>query len=378
MSDEKNYGESKAPGQRIFYLDLARAFAVLSITFNHAMSRSFKIHEGTYEEFVSISHVTSFVKALLYVFSRLGVPLFLMISGTLLLKRDYEDKKVLDRFIRHNWLGLLITTEIWLVIMFWYMQLMNGSVLRTEGILSALVSFVSTLFFVNQVTMASMWYMPMILCVYLMLPIIAIALKRISDKYVAVLCGFVLLSSMIVPNINTLLEGSGTGVFLDLVPTHTDLFSYFLTYVIAGYWISGGKLKKIKTWVLSAAFFVSFLGTTVFQYWTYSTPIDYAVRYADIGVIAASCCLFEIIRRKASAFEKLKGPVTTVSKCALGIYFIHICVMAGMNNVLDRVVKTEYLTKFVLIETVAFAVSLFLVIITSKNKKLGKYLYLIK
>ena len=45
----------------------------------------------------------SFVKAFLYVFSRLGVPLFLMITGALLLDRKYEEKNQLRRFITHNY-----------------------------------------------------------------------------------------------------------------------------------------------------------------------------------------------------------------------------------------------------------------------------------
>lgn len=64
--------------KRILWLDVARTVAIISVTFNHALSRSFETHEGTLEEFNNISKVISAIKAVLYVFSRLGVPLFMI------------------------------------------------------------------------------------------------------------------------------------------------------------------------------------------------------------------------------------------------------------------------------------------------------------
>ena len=74
---------------RIMWLDIARAIAIISITFNHAVNRSFNIYTGQFSEYLQIPAYLTIVKAVLYAFSRIGVPLFLMISGTLLLPRDF-------------------------------------------------------------------------------------------------------------------------------------------------------------------------------------------------------------------------------------------------------------------------------------------------
>ena len=111
---------------RIRYIDLARAIAILSITFSHAVNRSYAISSGSYKEFLKIPFRHILIKGGLYTFSRTGVPLFLMITGALLLSRDYTGDK-LKHFLKHNWLTLLITTEIWLVIMFWEKQALPGS-----------------------------------------------------------------------------------------------------------------------------------------------------------------------------------------------------------------------------------------------------------
>ncbi|MBR6459030.1 MAG: acyltransferase family protein [Actinomycetaceae bacterium] len=162
---------------------IARSIAIISITLNHAVNRSFSVYHGQHNEFVELPLWVSVTEATVATFSRLGVPLFLMITGALMLHRDYESKGRISRFLKYNWLQLLITTEIWLTIMFWYIQLLPKSVLRTDGIGECLKDFFCTLLFIDPVTMGNMWYMSMILCVYLMIPILAIGLKRIDVRF---------------------------------------------------------------------------------------------------------------------------------------------------------------------------------------------------
>jgi len=168
---------------RIFWLDAARAIAIISVTFNHALSRSFAVYSGTYDEYIRMPAAGSFIKALLFVFSRLGVPLFLMITGSLLMDRNFEDRKTTERFMKKNLWPLLRITLIWLTIMYGYFMLARSSYLRAEGIASALLHYASTILFINPTTMGSMWYMPMILCVYLMIPIMSLALKKLGTRY---------------------------------------------------------------------------------------------------------------------------------------------------------------------------------------------------
>ncbi len=113
--------DNKIQGTRLYWLDVARVIAIVSVVFNHALSRSFSIYLDTQIEFEQMTLIGSYIKALLYVFSRLGVPLFLMVTGTLMLKRDFENKENQERFLKHNWFGLFRTTEIWLIIMFLFL-----------------------------------------------------------------------------------------------------------------------------------------------------------------------------------------------------------------------------------------------------------------
>ena len=78
---------------RVQYLDIVRTIAILSITVSHAVNRSFAVYSGQFAEFQDIPWFLTALKTVIYAFSRIGVPLFLMISGALLLPRDYSGKK---------------------------------------------------------------------------------------------------------------------------------------------------------------------------------------------------------------------------------------------------------------------------------------------
>ena len=70
---------------RVKYLDIARTIAIISITVNHAVNRSFAVNSNQYAEFHEIPLYLTGLKTVIYAFSRIGVPLFLMISGAFLL-----------------------------------------------------------------------------------------------------------------------------------------------------------------------------------------------------------------------------------------------------------------------------------------------------
>lgn len=378
MTDIKeSSAQSTAPRQ--YWLDLARSIAIISITFNHALSRSFHTRSETLEEFLLMPTAASFLKALLYVFSRVGVPLFLMITGALLIPRDYENKETTKRFIRHNWWGLLRTTIIWLVIMFCFLQFFEGSILKTQGIVQTLIHLVSTTLFFNQTTFPNMWYMPMILVVYLMIPVIAIAIRKLGDKYILALSAILLVSGVIIPNLNQILYARGGSTFISWEIDYRDALSIYFLFILAGYWISAGKLQNIKNCWLWILLTVSVIITTFFQFWIYSTPSDYFLNVADFGILMITIPLFEIIRRKAKPSSVLSKPVTRLSKIAFGIYFLHICIMYGLNEWFNKTAPEFYhFQRFFVLETVSFSFSVLIILITSKIKLFRKYMYLIK
>lgn len=59
--------------------------------------------------------------------------------------------------------------------------------------------------FIDQRTFETMWYIPMILAVYLLIPIFALTLKKVSLKAFSIALAIVFIDTMIIPNVNDLL-----------------------------------------------------------------------------------------------------------------------------------------------------------------------------
>lgn len=88
-----------------------------------------------------------------------------MLTGALVLNRTFTDNDSIKKYYKENVGGILITTEFWYLIMFLYLSWDSGQSL--DGILLNAL-------FVNQRSFGSMWYMPMILCVYIILPFFSV------------------------------------------------------------------------------------------------------------------------------------------------------------------------------------------------------------
>lgn len=365
-------------GNRILWLDVARTMAILSVTFNHALSRSFDTHIGTLAEYQSIPKIVSLIKAILYVFSRGGVPWFLMITAVLLLPRDYTGDRSISVFLKRNWLPLFITSEIWLAIIFFYLALFAKQT-EFSGIGEAAAAFVQNQLFINQTTFASMWYLPMILTVYLMIPVFSVSLKMINSAYFRLLLIAAVLVGMIIPNINTILSGFGVGYQMESAVTITDLFSIYVIYLLCGYFIGEGALSRMKDHTVlfwAAAFFIL---TSLFQYWTYSTQIDYFVRYEDIGILLFSVFMFEYIRRKGNGIKNGKKLFTFISRIAFAIYFVHVSIMYALNTMIRYLpVEINYLPKFFFLEFTAVFGAIVFITLLARIEVFRRYLFLIK
>ena len=152
--------------EHIQWLDAARAFAIICVVICH-------ITEYVYA-FNDIQQKTDFIKVLgytLFTIGRLGVPVFLMITGFLFYARDYRS----GTFYKKNLLNLLVTTEIWIVIYNLFLTVYWNNHLDYQLLLKNMLFF-------EYVNMPHMWYMPMIIGVYIFIPVIAAALQNIDVK----------------------------------------------------------------------------------------------------------------------------------------------------------------------------------------------------
>ena len=370
----------KTEQKRTFYLDVARVIAIISITLNHAVNRSYDNYRSQTTEFFAIPLWSTVIKTIITVFSHIGVPLFLMITGVLILNKKIENGSDVKRFYKHNLLSLLITAEIWYVIMYWVLVISNGLITK-EGWLNAISGMFSTMVFLDQTTLDCMWYMPMILCVYTTLPFVVMAKDKLSgskDKILLLPVVVLFMVGMVFPFANNLLKMLGK----DAVSTpllESYLFSFFYIYIIVGYLVGKGLLSKLSTWTVGFAALATFLICCGYQLWAYEQPLNYLVAYDFPLMPICAGFVFELVRRCAHWFKKAQKPITGVSRMAFAIYFLHILIMNAMVKVLNQFAP-ELLqpVRLLILEVVSVGLSVAVILPLSKIKVLRRYLFLIK
>lgn len=353
-------GEFKFKEDRIAWLDLARVFAICCVIITHTT-------EGVYilnlDAFFSYSLHEGIFAFCMFTIGRLGVPIFFFLSGYLFLDRKY-DTLYTAKFYKKNLLGLVVTTEIWIVLY----NLFNAWFLN-ESI--NVIAVIKNLLFIQPTEMSHMWYMPVIIGIYLMIPFISNALLLFDKKILRVILSIGFVYIFLIPELNVLLEVSRDGTLQNLLDFSFLGGSYgFL--LLLGYLCKQGFMKKIKTSTLFIVAITSYFITVWVQYFSYECGVGYNVWYNNASLVLTALIIFELFSRL-----KLKSYawIRSLSLCSFGIYLIHnpiIMILLRYLSVENNVLK------IVVVFVLSLLSSWLLVFIISKRKKISRILFFTK
>ena len=363
-------------GTRKYDLDVMRALAIVSISMNHAVNRAYENFSYAFFEFRTIPWWSTGIKVLAIVFGHIGVPLFLMISGALLLNKRMEGEADIRKFYRHNLLPILITTEIWYVIMYFFLLAFHTEWSEITP-WSALSGLVSTVLFTNQTTMDSMWYMPMILCLYMLIPYVSMIVRRIPMRMFLLPCLVVYVADMVLPLVNSVLKLNFVNMYLSFVPRASNLFSMYFLYVLLGYWINRGGLSRIRGRYIAAATVICFAVSSIFQFYAYSCPPQVVLDYNFPLLPILAACVFELVRRGAHLLKRMQRPVTYLARISFAVYFVHILIMSLLEWYFPYGDWYKPVAMLFL-EVVSLAGSTLIIRPLSRNRFCRKYLFMIK
>lgn len=146
--------KDKMKQRRVIFIDYIRALAILMVIMCHVIDVNCMFWLG----YQDMSGARQIILYTLLIFGRCGVPLFLMITGYLLLDRDYSDGKW-KSFYLHKWLYLLLVTEIWFAIYEVFAVCVQGKPFVWKD-------FVLRLLFIEEPVLSHAWYLPVILGLY--------------------------------------------------------------------------------------------------------------------------------------------------------------------------------------------------------------------
>ncbi len=356
--------------KRIFNLDLIRIIGLLLIVFNHALNTVWDATNYSYWLNSEIGEKIFIVIG--YVICRLGVPLFLMLTGALILNKKFETKSDIIGFYKKNLFNLVLVVLIWNFIYYIFDVLYNNNIFNIKELIYILL-------FMKKSAMPHMWYMPMIIGMYLALPFLSAVVKKYDFESVIVPLLVSVIFFYLIPNFKTFLNFWGyKAYYINSILDLSFFGGVYGLYIVMGYYIYNKKIfEKISKKTLSFVVILGLIISCIFQIIGYLNESKYIIYYNFIGILVSSIFLFEILRRHEKCNNKIiKNKAMKISKFTLGIYFIHRPLLFIFKKY--WVLKFNSCINIFIYYLCSLIVSYSLVLVFSKFGIFKKYLFLVK
>ena len=265
---------------------------------------------------------------LINAFSRIGVPLLILISGRSLLGKSES----FNRFFQKSSADLFVPLIFWSIAYLLYKGTAAYITQEEIHINHLLISLIQGRPFYH------LWYLYMILGLYLITPIINLVLPHL-EKASLILIGlfFIVFGSIL--NYYDVLYGNK--------PFFILWFIYYLGYFILGYALRDTQIYPVHLLVLG--YLTSSLCIALGTYYTArpEAPL-YFYQYLSPYVVFASLCIYKVFCQ----ITINENPLSRIAPLSLGIFLVH----AGVLDILERVIcqwEITHLLAFPFLEMVA-------------------------
>lgn len=306
--------------RRVYNYDLIKAVAIFLICL---------YHYGTISN--DIVHYPSYSNYFLYFISgvsSIGVPLFLLVNGAILLNRSYDLKK-----------HLIKTGTVFLLLVFWS----TVTLLLTEtneNNITPFTKFIKTVFFFEQHRTRHLWFLQAIIYLYLLFPFIKALYDLKEPKYtyylMAIAFVFTFGNEVATNLINTIGYFFGIGSLKNreiYIFDYINPFYFYCSFSLV-YFIMGGLLGKyIKAipynaylyWGLFLLSLLMLFGLGVIKSSGQNEIYDTVWEgYDTIMTLIMSLVVFLVCMKEPITSECLKDILHLIGSNTLGIYFIHV------------------------------------------------------
>ncbi len=300
------------PKRNIQFLDILRTLATLGVIIIHVSTPVLKMSYGKNMEFWWIGNgIDSCV--------RFVIAMFLMLSGATMLGKTYK----LGEFYRKRFTRVLIPFLFWSAIYCVYLWLNLPVKSKPTDLLS--ISSWAFHLFVNQGISRHFWYVYMIVIIYIFLPFLGKAVRRLNETSL-----WVILLVWILFNTAQTFHLFSTSGWPSLVQQY---FGYFL---YSGYLVLGYQLMKVRTLsnqtrTFAAIFFIITILVAAISTWFLSKQahkLDTSMYGSlTINTMLQSVALF-ILLKDITVNNKVVGwLVTNLSNYSYGIYLVHVLII---------------------------------------------------
>lgn len=296
------------------YIEALRIIAAFFVIINHTVNTIFLDIPISKTWYVSVGY---------FYVSKIAVPIFLMISGALLLRKRDTPKKYLTRIIR-----CIIVIVLFTIINFAYIY-------RGQDI--SLSLFLNSLF--DCVTSAY-WYLYLYLGILIMLPILQKLAQVLSKKETQL---FLLISLVIGGGIPLFTIFTGFAVYPKFLSV---LFSPYLGIMFLGYYIEKYvTITKAKAWISALVFLIFILLQVLLTRYLYTIDQNNFMQLDDctfLTITLSAACVyifFKYLFTSINISSTLCKIISYIGGLTFGIYLwgdMFIRILGPMYEVLKQ------------------------------------------
>jgi surface polysaccharide O-acyltransferase-like enzyme len=288
---------------------------------------------------------------------RWAVPIFIMLTGSFVLA-NYNDQP--RAFFKKAFYKILVPFFIWSVVYlgFNYGADLMGHALSWDQKKALVIEKAFT------GTAVHLWYIYMILCMYLLIPIISKWTSTASQKELSIFIAFWFFLLFAYPWVDQFKHDLELG-----------LFTGYIGYLIAGYYFF--KYLSIPKWISWTLLFgsLAFIATATYLL-AFKNNVDKEMFLAPLtpGVFIMSSSVYLIFKQSNFILPTwLELMVDQVCKYSYGIYLVHLIVLSLIDDYILSASTLHPILGIPLISILCLAFSLLVIYLLRKIPLIGKW-----
>lgn len=342
-----------ANSNRIFYYDVLRVIAILSVILLHVTGHVGEIMNYNIQSIYSFS---GYYETFANNFFRIGVDLFLMISGALLLGRNWNVKSFFEKRIPRIAKPFLFWSLIFSIVLILSSYFIpNINFVSDFGILTFFKVFFETLFFKAPGSVVY-WFFWIMIYVYMLMPLLNRWLnnvKLINVEYFLIIS--IIFISIIYPLNNP---------YLNLL---SDFISP-LALVILGYYLRYSERKIFNNSFVSAILIVvSSVVMLLYSYSVVNSNILFVFHRYSLLVVLLSIGVYCFVKSSTivnNASGIMSNAISSIAMCSYGMYLIHSQLIMVTRKIFH--LSSNFIFDYILLFLVGFLLSWLIMIILAK------------
>lgn len=341
--------------KRIFYIDFLRISSMLSVILLHACASKLRLEINLSWHLINL--LTSFATC--------SVPIFFMISGSLLLNSDSTAN--LEKLWHKRIPKLLFPFLIWSVI-----NIIGYAIILNTFNFKSIVA--SILQIPGKPGEISLWFMYPFIILYVFSPAFLLIAK--DSKLLKYVLGIWLIFSITLPSLSTIIPHPFNIIFIQ--SQDWKIIGGFAGYFLLGYYLSKINIDKYSYKLLTSIFIITILIITIGTYCLYVKTGSYNENfklYTSIYVVILSSVFFLLCRKLQNNYpQKLIIIFEKVVPASYGVYLIHnLLILFLVRKIALFNDRNNIMIVFLLFLTVT-VLSILIINLLSMLPKIGKYI----